>query len=97
MEIGTQELLNILGGDCPDDSEFRLYQEDPWISEGKYESRFVILVHTPTGKFYEFQESRSGSYFTEYQYWHEWQPGDTVTLSEVKPVETITITWESVG
>ncbi|AYX28471.1 Uncharacterised protein [Burkholderia pseudomallei] len=50
-----------------------------WRSEHKYEHRDVIYRHKTTGRLFEVSESRSGSYWSDYEY-------DEPTAREVKAV-----------
>lgn len=70
------------GDDEHDDLE--LVEESDWTSEGKYEYSETVYRHTPTGRFVCIGRSRSGSYFSDYEY-------DDPSISDVVP-EVVTIT-----
>lgn len=75
-----------------DDLNFYTVEDRPWTSDGKYEYRSDIVEITPDTPhldddypelipgYYEITYSRSGSYFTDYEY------GDTYVI-EVEPYE----------
>lgn len=79
-------------------------QEDDWVKicdlpvedQGKYQYEQSIFLHLPTGKFYGFFATRSGSYFSEYHYGYEEDSDGKVELLEVKPKKVVTIRWEVV-
>ncbi|MDF0504854.1 hypothetical protein POK33_29395 [Burkholderia cenocepacia] len=65
-------------------------EEGDWTSDGKYEHRTDIMKDTQTGKFYAIHQSRSGSYFSDYEY------GDTYA-NEVEPVQVMVTQWKAVA
>ena len=83
-ELDLKKLLAefVEGDDEHDDLE--VVQESDWTSEGKYEYSDTVYRHIPTGRFVCIGQSRSGSYFSDYEY-------DDPSISEVVP-EVVTIT-----
>ena len=67
---------------------YTLIEEGDWIDEGKYDFRDIIFM--VDGKYYRHELSRSGSYFTDYEYDY-----DDYAL-EVRPVEKTVIEYEVV-
>ncbi|MBQ0111553.1 MAG: hypothetical protein KBT03_00315 [Bacteroidales bacterium] len=67
-----------------------------WVSGGKWEYLTGISKNKVTGKYYRYELSRSGSYYTEYYYNHREE--GFVNLVEVIPVERTVIVkdWEEV-
>lgn len=49
-----------------DDWEF--VEEGDWVQDYKYQLRTNYVKHKPTGKIYEYSQSRSGSPFTDWYY-----------------------------
>ena len=67
-----------------EDDSIEIVETGDWIDEGKYSVRSTIIRQYET--YYNIVETRSGSYFSDYDYW---EPRITV----VKPVtKTITVT-----
>lgn len=48
---------------------FELAEIGDWVSEGKYEFQDIIVRYQ--NKFYLFRKSRSGSCFTDYNYFYD--------------------------
>lgn len=49
--------------------DFRLIDEGEWEDDGKYQYRDVIFEYLAReGEYYRFTQSRSGSYFSDYEY-----------------------------
>lgn len=74
---------------------YTMIENGDWVSSGKWEYQEGVVLHNETGKYYKYELSRSGSYYTEYYYPHI-EDDKGVKLKEVKPVEkTIVVTnWE---
>lgn len=70
-----------------------LIECNSWRSDGKYDLRNSIVEFE--NKFYIINESRSGSYHTDYHYERDDWPQE-VELSEVKKVEVTTHKWVTV-
>lgn len=74
--------------DLPED-EFTLSEEGEWEQEGKYQTSYVIMAHKPTNTYWCLNQSRSGSYHTDWYY-------DTTYITQVEPVEVKKIIWKEV-
>lgn len=48
------------------DDEIKIINKGDWIDDGKYSYKETVVEYQ--NKFYVIQESRSGSYFTDYHY-----------------------------
>ena len=70
---------------------FKIVEKLPWEDEGKYQHRGVIFEYK--GKTWCVWISRSGSYFTDYNYDYE----DGSTAEEVERVEVVTYKWNTVS
>ena len=60
---------------------WEVIDEGVWTQDSKYQHKDSLVKHTPTGKFYKYHVSRSGSPFTNWQYSYEY--GDYPTMYEV--------------
>ena len=80
-----------------DDEDWTMVEEGDWISSGIWEIQTCVVMNNESGKYYKYELSRSGSYYSDYYYKHM-EDDDGVELSEVKPVEkTIVVkSWEYV-
>ena len=80
-----------------EDYLWTMIEEGDWISSGKWEYQTCVVMNNESGKYYKYEISRSGSYYSDYYYKHM-EYDDGVELSEVKPVEkTIVVkSWEYV-
>ena len=45
---------------------FHIIEDGDWISDGKYEHHTIIVSYK--NKYFQIMESRSGSYWTDYDY-----------------------------
>ncbi len=88
LTVSKEEYDDIMAGFHSE--RFEIIEKGDWISEGKYESREVVVLEKETGKYYAAGQSRSGSYFTDY----EWE--NDLDLVEVKPVEVTKIEYKVV-
>ena len=78
------------GGD-----DWELVEDGEWSQDHKYQHKESVVKHVPTGKFYHYEISRSGSPFTDWYYSYE--DGDYPDLVEVEKKErVITETYWSV-
>ena len=78
------------GGD-----DWELVEDGEWTQDYKYQHKESVVKHVPTGKFYHYEISRSGSPFTDWYYSYE--DGDYPDLVEVEKKErVITETYWSV-
>ena len=77
-------------------SRWTMIEEGDWVSYGKYEHQVSIVQNNQSGKYYQYQLTRSGSYYSDYRYSHQEDGG--VDLNEVIPMEeTVTIIrWKGV-
>lgn len=69
---------------------FEYHDETSWDDGGKYQYSTIILKHTETGKYYGFEVTRSGSYFSDYHY--EYDGLDP--LREYHEVEKVISEWQ---
>lgn len=72
-----------------EDEAIKIVENGGWSDDGKYSMRTSIFKYND--KFYELCETRSGSYYTDYDY-HE------PKINEVVPVERVitTTVWTRV-
>lgn len=61
--------------DCEDfddvgygEGDWELVVEGDWTQDYKYQHLENIVLHKPTGKYYKFENSRSGSPYTDWDY-----------------------------
>jgi hypothetical protein len=66
---------------------FESVEEGEWVDGGKFSSKEVIFKDVHTGKHYSFELTRSGSYFSHYEY-EVWDKAVEV----IQVTKTITIT-----
>lgn len=76
-----------------DHEDWELIEEDGWDDEGRYQSTSFVVKYIPTGKFYRGSYSRSGSYFTDWEY--EYYDTTLYEVEEVTETRVIT-TWKAV-
>lgn len=90
MKITETQAEQISAGEVVliDGKEAKLLEKGEWIDDGKYSIRMVIF--TCDGKNYMFYVSRSGSYFTEYNYDFDTE------AHEVEKVAVTTMVWKLV-
>ena len=71
--------------------DWLLVVEGDWTQDCKYQVLENIVQHIPTGKYYKFFNSRSGSPFTDWDYEYNYRNLPTLTevVKEVKVVETV--------
>ncbi|MCS0827401.1 hypothetical protein NX029_26155 [Cytobacillus firmus] len=91
MKLKEAELLELWREeglyDLNDELTHELVETGEWVDGGKYSSLEVIFKDVATGKHYSFEVTRSGSYFSHYEY--EVFDGATEVT---KVTETITVT-----
>lgn len=77
-------------------SRWTMIEDGDWVSDGKYDTQYCIVQNNQSGKYYQYQLTRSGSYYSDYWYSHQEDGG--VDLNEVIPMEeTVTIIrWKGV-
>lgn len=83
------EFGEILDGDH---ENFKLIKEGDWEVDTKYQSRTSIVQDVVTGKYYSGTESRSGSPFTDYEYYSDQTLYEVVRLEETRVI----VTWAPV-
>ena len=64
-----------------DTENFEVIEDGDFVSEGKYEHKESVVRHKETGKYYSVFQSRTGSYFTDYEFEND------LEAVEVEPVE----------
>lgn len=71
-------------------------EEGDWVSGGKWEYQTSIVFDTESSKFYRYELSRSGSYYSDYYYRH--REDGYVVLEEVTQKERVVVEkyWEKV-
>ena len=85
----TEEIKDIARGDDPD---FVVIKAGDWINDYKdYDIREIIVQQKTTGKYFRIDQSRSGSYYSDYEYD---DPEITEVAKVVKKVEVVS--WEEV-
>ena len=89
LEFKKEDLVNLVFGD---ESPLELVEEGKWEDEGKHSYKDFIFKYE--GKFYEISLDRSGSYFTDYEYGHEYWD-DMVQCAEVVREEKVINVWVS--
>lgn len=62
-------------------------EEGEWIGDGKYQDKQMIFANAKTGKHYSYYISRSGSYFTDYEYMATDSPVEVEKVTETITVE----------
>lgn len=80
----------LFSDDLPDDFEV-VYDDDDWTQDHKYQYCYMVVQHRPTGRYFQIDNSRCGSYHSDWYY-------NTPTVTEVSRVETVTtvISWKSI-
>lgn len=66
---------------------WEVVDEGEWTQDYKYQHIQSVVKHIPTGKFYQYELSRSGSPFTDWYYSYE--DGDYPELFEVVQAERV--------
>ena len=68
MKIENRDMLNEIryGSDY-----WEIVEEGDWTQDYKYQIQENVVKHIPTGKFYQYEISRSGSPFTDWYYSYE--------------------------
>lgn len=89
LSIENKEAL--FKDDYDDKLGFEVVKREEWDDEGKYSTCRLIIKHKETGKFYAFPVTRSGSYYSDYDYdyWDD-------SLCEVEQQEVTTVQWVEV-
>jgi hypothetical protein len=90
MKVNADLARQIIGDDA---DGWKVLEDGPWISKGKYETCSYIVEHE--GKFYTVTDSRSGSPFSYYKYEsREWE--EDVEFVEVERREKVVKYWAEV-
>ena len=85
----NEEIKDIAWGDNPD---FIVIEGGGWINEYKdCDVQETIVQQQSTGKYFRIDQSRSGSYYSDYEYD---DPDTTEVAKVVKKVEVVS--WEEV-
>ncbi len=69
-----------------EDKELTIVEKGLWVSDWKYETKETIVLYE--GKHYCIDESRTGSYYSDYEY------GDPIVY-EVEPYEITVTKWKA--
>ena len=78
------EMMEEIEEGCGD---WEVVEEGEWTQDYKYQHKESVVKHVPTGKYYQYEISRSGSPFTEWYYSYE--DGDFPDLTEVEKKERV--------
>jgi sporulation-control protein spo0M len=87
MTYSEQELQAIF---FEEHDDFQLIEELDSVDEGKYSTLESIFLQKSTGKHYSLSVSRSGSYFTDYDYNFFCQPVE-VEQKEVRITQWVQV------
>lgn len=80
-DVEMMEEVEYGGGD------WEVVEDGEWTQDHKYQHKESVVKHVPTGKFYHYEISRSGSPFTDWYYSYE--DGDYPDLVEVEKKERV--------
>lgn len=80
-DVEMMEEVECGGGD------WEVVENGEWTQDHKYQHKESVVKHVPTGKFYHYEISRSGSPFTDWCYSYE--DGDYPDLVEVEKKERV--------
>ena len=69
---------------------FETFHEGEWVDKGKYQHLNIIFQRKSGGTFYRLDIGRSGSYFTDYEFYF------TLDCYEVQEVQVIKTEWKVV-
>ena len=70
--------------------DWDIEENGDWVQDYKYQSSTMILRHTPSNRFFQVNQSRSGSYHTDWYYSPPEFQGEVVKVEKMVP----TIVWE---
>lgn len=72
MELTNKQLHELWSEEAildeNDNTLYEVVEEGEWTDGGKYQDKEVIFKDVITGKHYSFNITRSGSYFSHYEY-----------------------------
>ena len=93
IQITDSEMMEDI--ECGSDV-WKVVEDGEWIQNHKYQYKESFVKHIPTGKFYQYEVSRSGSPFTGWYYSYE--DGDYPVLCEVTQEERTIVQqyWKAV-
>jgi hypothetical protein len=84
-----KEFINY--GKAQDGDEYVIVEASDWVNQYKdYDIKEVVLLHKASGKHYAYYDSRSGSYYSDYEY------DSPEELIEVEPIEVKRIEYKVV-
>ena len=78
--------LDALEDESEAEDLYEVVEEGDWISVGKCEYQTTIILFLPTGKHFSLDWSRSGSYYSDYDYYFG-------GITKVKPKEVTIVSW----
>lgn len=78
-----------------DEDLWEVVEDGEWIQDYKYQHKNTVVKHVPTGKFYSYDISRSGSPFTDWEYSYSY--GDYPDLYQVELKERTVVVKEWVA
>lgn len=84
------ELVELTNNDSTNDNEITVVERSEWEDDGKVAYMRIVVKDAVTNKHYSFHISRTGSYYTDYEYDMYDYP------SEVKAKQVIKTIWVSV-
>ena len=93
IQITDSEMMEDI--ECGSD-EWEVVEDGVWTQDHKYQYKESFVKHIPTGKFYQYTVSRSGSPSTDWYYSYEL--GDYPELCEVTQEERTIVQkyWKAV-
>ena len=84
ITVTDSEMMEEIKEGCGD---WEVVEEGDWTQDYKYQHKESVVKHVPTGKFYSYGISRSGSPFTDWYY--SYDDGDFPELLEVEKKERV--------
>jgi len=74
---------------------FKVVDGGIWKDQGKWAEREVVFEELATGHYYTFFQTRSGDWYSGYEFqWEEYD--ELIELERVQKVERIVYVWEPV-
>lgn len=86
-----EEILELWEDGLGTDKSIKVIENGSWEVDYKYELKTTIIEYEPTGKYYQINEARTGSYFSDYHY----EDPDIYEVTPTKKMVEIT-TWNLV-
>ena len=65
ITVVDSEMMEEIEEGCGD---WEIVEEGKWVQDYKYQHKESVVKHVPTGKYYQYEISRSGSPFTDWYY-----------------------------